>query len=162
MKAFKELIKALEVLKEVAQKFDGKVINKRFCIAFSAAYPDGYITIDRRRAESREIEVHLVGIRNLCGAYADGEISLYVLDRDAYLKACNDERLDYSKLCECIDHYESRLQNRIAQYEDALENYDKYREEAASMVAQIRDYYNRMPEPLKPLTSYFETPFFVI
>lgn len=129
----------LNTIEEVAKKFDGKVINKRFVTALTSANDSAYFDFEPweyslmiqysikdnlRRFSYKPPYAELanssrtdVGTYRRVGTYIKGRPKLYI--------NMSDRRLNYNTLMETIGSMRDYLNGEIQKYKNALDNFDK-------------------------------------
>lgn len=151
----KKLIAMLDVLRDVAKKFDGKTVNKRLDTAFrNACDNQAYLTFDRT-SSTRRIKVTMQ-TAYINGVHVDNyENTLY----GDYWRVYDGDVLNYGILCEQIESDKKYLEQRALDYIDAAVNYRVYREKMLKMEQAYKELYSKMPQALRPQRSYIEHPF---
>lgn len=157
---FNYISQAIEVIKEVAVKFDGKVHNARFWRAINDAlgkkigtrvlsYDDGtksdpinivsfnqYPTRASAKFSLFDRGFALPSRRDTA-IYIDADISytVYLFLEDIV----TDNRISAEKVRTALDEFNNEKQRTLAKYQDALKNWDLYEKEVHEVNAYIRE-----------------------
>jgi hypothetical protein len=175
VKVYNDAIKAFEVAKTLADKFNGKVINKRFITAINKAceeafgkqmvnfslYNSGYSYSHKQNVT--ELEIYLY---DRCKCYDGGciyidndRLRVYELDSngDCYINA--DGRLDKEVFLKAIDKQIANCKDAMGKYQYCIDNFeailDKVREENKRLEALQKE----IPYPMHMGTARIELPF---
>lgn len=170
VKVFNDAIKSLEVIKPLADKFDGKVINKRFTTAMNEVADKEIV----------RFSIHEKGY-NRTAKVNEKVVSLYLCDRgfkaengwgyideddfevrefsdtDFYINA--DGRLVKDFFIQAVDNMIEFFNGRIAEYQDCIDNFDKYLEEIRNVNKQIDELKKKLHYPMSIQTYKLELPF---
>lgn len=160
VKVYRVMIEMCEVLKDMASEWDGKAINKRFITAFEKRFPKerGRLNINRDGAHPRFSFYVEEGRCVKGGGYVSDYTSRIEYGNKPYIPH-ESLRLNVELLNIAIDTNIELFKMAIYNYEYCLEHYDEIKEQTRRLSAQVRAFYNRIPYPLKPSTSYIDSPF---
>lgn len=145
-KMYELFIEALNVIKEEAVKFDGKVLRVTFKNAvkerMTAKYPYFYCTLENGKlrfgfnGEERTFSMN--------GKFA-GYLECY--DSDAQIICNSDGRINAVDTCNNINERNiSYFNNRIPVIKDCIENFDTYVEKAREVEKVIAAYKKEVPQ----------------
>lgn len=163
VKVYRVMLEMLDVLKEMATEWDGKVINKRFITAFEKRFPESR---GRLRIASDYVHpmFHLyisegrgVQTNRGCCYVNDSELRMYYGEKP-YIDA-DSRRLNLELFMERLALNVEYINKQIADYEWCLEHYDEVREQTMQLDKQLREFHDRIPYPLKPSTYFIDNPF---
>lgn len=151
---------ALEIIKRESAKWDGKVLNKRYTDAMTAAVAD-VATYKRCGAQHQSVEVRFettyynertgrielvwhddrAGVVNNVAVYISwNEMTVCTEYGNTYNES---GRLNYQKLCNALDAQKARVKNNLAEYERAINMADevikKYERINAIIKAELAD-----------------------
>lgn len=151
---------ALEIIKRESAKWDGKVLNKRYTDAMTAAVA-GVATCKRFGAQHQSVEVRfettyygertgrieLVWNDRLAGVVINTAVYVSYNEMTVcteYGNTYNESgRLNYQKLCNALDAQKERIKNNLAQNEKAINMADevirKYERINALLKAELAD-----------------------
>ena len=171
IKVFNDAIKSLEAIKIVADKFDGKVINKRFItnlneisdrnIIIFSLEEEGYnkiAGINEKVVSFYLTDRRFKDDRGSC-AYID-EDSFNILEaneKDFYIN--KDGRLVKEYFIQGIDKTIENFKARIAKYQDCIDHLDEYMAEVKQINAEIDELRNKIHFPMYILTGSIQLPF---
>ena len=164
IKVYNDGITALETIKSLADKFDGKVINKRFTNACNKIVDLKLVRISLEeegynyRAEMNEkrLLVHLAdrSARQINNAgveigwtyVEDPKIEVRPDDGvSLYINA--DSRLEKDLFIKAIDDTIKETQRRIGIFKDAVNNFDTYMEKVEEVNKQLETLRRDLPTP---------------
>lgn len=160
---YRVMLEMLDVLKEMATEWNGKVINKRFITAFEKRFPEsrGRLRIDTDYVHPK---FHLYisegrGVQTSrgCCYVSESELRIYY-GNEPYIHE-SDRRLNLERLNEILTQNVEYLNKQIADYEWCLEHYDEVKEQTKQLDKQLREFHDRIPRPLKPSTYFIDNPF---
>lgn len=172
VKVFNDAIKSLEAIKVIADKFDGKVINKRFItklneisdrnIIIFSLEEEGYDKI--AGINEKVVSLYLTDrcFKNDSGSwsYID-EDSFNILEankKDFYIN--KDGRLVKEYFIQGIDKTIENFKARIAQYQDCIDHFDEYMAEVKKINAEIDELRNKVHFPMSIFTGSIQLPFY--
>lgn len=164
VKVFNDAIKSLEAIKVLADKFDGKVINKRFITKLNEI-SDGNIIIFSLIAGINEKVVSLY-LTDRCFKNDSGSWSYIDEDhfnireaneKDFYIN--KDGRLVKEYFIQGIDKTIEFFKTKIAQYQDCIDHFDEYMAEIKKINAEIDELRNKIHFPMSILTYSIQLPF---
>lgn len=160
VKVYRVMIEMLEVLKDMASEWDGKVINKRFITAFEKRFPKerGRLNINRDCVHPRFSVYVEEGRWVKGGGYVSDYTSRIEYGDKPYIPS-ESSRLNVELLNIAIDRDIELFKMAIYNYEYCLEHYDEIKEQTRQLNVQIRAFHDRIPYPLKPSTYYIDSPF---
>ena len=154
--AYKDLINSFSIVREVAKKFDGKILNARFEKALrehTDSQKSGVWFSIYKKSYSNEREMvfyvdkRYFTIESGC-VYIDsdlGKMISYNVERDFL----NEGRLSYEKLDLLLNQLEERFLKEIERWTDAKENYDSYKKMLSEALADFG-------EKMKTINSLFK------
>lgn len=164
IKVYNDGINALETLKSLADKFDGKVINKRFTNACNEIVDLKVVRISlnemgyNHQAEMNEkrIIVHLSD-RSARQTDNDGNYIGWTYVEDSKIEVClkdwtslyinADGRLEKDLFINAIDDTIKETHRRIGIFEDAVNNFDTYMEKVEEVNKQLDTLKRDLPTP---------------
>lgn len=171
VKVFNDAIKSLEAIKVIADKFDGKVINKRFItklneisdrnIIIFSLEEEGYDKI--AGINEKVVSLYLTDrcFKNDSGSWSHiDEDSFNILEankKDFYIN--KDGRLVKEYFIQGIDKTIEFFKTRIAQYQDCIDHFDEYMAEVKKINAEIDELHNKIHFPMSILTYSIQLPF---
>ena len=172
VKVFNDAVKSLEAIKVIADKFDGKVINKRFItklneisdrnIIIFSLEEEGYDKI--AGINEKVVSLYLTDrcFKNDSGSwsYID-EYSFSILEvnnKDFYIN--KDGRLVKEYFIQGIDKTIEFFKTKIAQYQDCIDHFDEYMAEVKKINAEIDELRNKIHFPMSILTYSIQLPFY--
>lgn len=169
--AYTDGINALEQLKSLADKFDGKVINKRFITATKEVVDKNLVTFVlenngynyARKQNELRISLYLHN-RSICYeggcVYIDAsQITIYQnsIDSDFYINA--DGRLNKELFIQAIDKTITTIRNYIVEYQRAIDFCDIYVEKVKRLNEELSALKKELPFPLYIPTTQISLPF---
>lgn len=156
---------ALEIIKRESAKWDGKVLNKRYTDAMTAAVADmatyKYCGVQRQSVEvrfettyygERTGRIELVWHDRLAGVIVN--MAVYVSYNEMtvcteYGNTYNENgRLNYKKLCNALDAQKERVKNNLAEYEKAINMADEVIQRYERINAILKDALADVPKCL--------------
>lgn len=170
VKVFNDAIKSLEIIKPLADKFNGKVINKRFTTAMNEVADTEIVRFSiHEKGYNRTAKVNeKVVAMYLCDRGFKAENGWEYIDEDNfevrefsdtdfYINA--DGRLVKDFFIHAVDNMIEYFKRRIAEYQDCIDNFDKYLEEIANVNKQINELKKKLHYPMSIQTYKLELPF---
>lgn len=161
---YRVMLEMLDVLEAMIPEWDGKVVNKRFVTAFEKRFDAnrGRLSISTDASIHPQFKFFVIEGRCVqtpkgCFYVEDYYRQLYY-GTNPYINADN-RRLKGTELAEVIKQQREYLEKEIANYEWCLEHYDEVRQQTRELDKQVREFYDRIPYPLRPQTYYIENPF---
>ena len=172
VKVFNDAIKSLEAIKVIADKFDGKVINKRFITKLNEI-SDRNIIIFSLEEKGYDyiagINEKVVSLYLTDRRFINDSGSWSYIDEDSFsiLKANNkdfyinkDGRLVKEYFIQGIDKTIEFFKTKIAQYQDCIDHFDEYMAEVKKINAEIDELRNKIHFPMSILTYSIKLPFY--
>ena len=172
VKVFNDAIKSLEAIKIIADKFDGKVINKRFITKLNEI-SDGNIIIFSLEEKGYDkiagINEKVVSLYLTDRCFKNDSGSWSYIDEDSFsiLEANNkdfyinkDGRLVKEYFIQGIDKTIEFFKTKIAQYQDCIDHFDEYMAEVKKINAEIDELRNKIHFPMSILTYSIQLPFY--
>lgn len=160
---------ALEIIKRESAKWDGKVLNKRYTDAMTAAVTDvatyKCCGVQRQSVEvrfettyynERTGRIEIVWNDRLAGVVSNTAVyvSYYVSYNEMtvcteYGNTYNESgRLNYQKLCNALDAQKERVKNNLAEYEKAINMADEVIQRYERINAILKDAFADVPQCL--------------
>lgn len=171
IEVFGKSIKALELAKTFADRFDGKVINKRFTNALNEASnqvfgnnevvfglkADGYNYT--RKQNIVELVFSITDTRYNAGYIDYNKFIIFEIDKssDSYINA--DGRLNKDIFIEAIDKQISNAKESIRNYQKCIDNFDNYLDRVKQLNKEIDDLKKDIPYPMSICTYKIDLPF---
>ena len=175
IKAYNDAIKAFEVAKTLADKFDGKVINKRFITALNDAakeafgkqevnfslYASGYNHI--RKQNIVQLQLFLYDrckvFEGGCVYIGNDRIIVYETnnDGDCYINA--EGRLNKAAFLEAMDNVIESCKKEITTYQYCIDNFDLILDKVRAENKRLKELQEEIPFPMHSSTSRIELPF---
>lgn len=160
----------MHLLRDNADKWDGKVINKRYFDAMGNA-SGTHDTAPDWRGETRQVpnisfgfcesyyssavnRIHFT-IHTIPGAYEEKTMRVYGDNNDPYINA-GSKRLDAEKFKTALDETERDILNGIATREKSIAEYDMYKAFFDELNRTIDKTLTNMPQPLRAGAYYHD------
>lgn len=150
IEAFKLLVNIIENNKQIIQKFDGKILNKRLVTAIKEKQGQHTsVTLNWPDYNKGRIEISLYGDER--SVYINGSFIGYI---DTYSWTfdviCNNEqRIIANKTINNINMNVEYIQQQITELIDCVENFDIYMQKAKEMENMIAKYEEEVPYRLR-------------
>lgn len=172
VKVFNDAIKSLEAIKVVADKFDGKVINKRFITKLNEISDGNIINFSLEekgydytaKMNEKVVSLYLTdrSFKNDSGSwtYID-ENSFDILEvnnKDFYIN--KDGRLVKEYFIQGIDKTIEIFKSKIAKYQDCIDHFDEYMAEVKKINAEIAELRKKLHFPMSISTYSIQLPFY--
>lgn len=173
VKVLNDGIKSLETIKPLADKFDGKVINKRFVKALNEVSDHNIVIFslvdkgyDRRVGYNEKLINFYLTDRSFkiesqsCWGYIDeDDFTILEIDNDNfYVNA--DGRLVKDIFIKAIDKTIDRLNRKIEAFQDCIDHFDEYLNEVNKVNKALADLHAKLHYPMSVLTNDVELPFY--
>lgn len=171
IKAFDGGIKSLEGIKTLADKFDGKVINKRFVnamneitdekVAIFSLVEKGYDY--RTKINEKIISIYLTDrsfptSKCTCGYIDEDRFDVREInEKDFYING--DGRLVKEFFIKALDDMIAILTQRRDAYQDCINNFDEYLDEVRKINNEIEELRKKVHYPMSIQTIKLELPF---
>lgn len=152
-----DIVEVLNIVKGVAQKMNGKVLNKRFITEIEtqlASHPFAKARLsmdDQYNLGYRDINIYLEHRSiSINGSWVYFDSQIYCRNIHNVEKSfCNEEgRLDCAKVEACCDDYINQCKKYMTKWQDAIDNYDTY-------TAQLKNAVIALGKALNGLNDYF-------
>lgn len=171
VKVYNDAIKALETIKPLADKFDGKVINKRFKDALNDICKDIDVafSIDEKGYNRyAKVNEKIIVMRLTDRSFPTSEVSCGYIDEDRFeiwqvdnekFYINGDGRLAKDIFIQAVDRMIDVVNERIAQYQDCIDNFDAYMDEVRKVNETIKALGDKLHYPMTLQTLRLELPF---
>lgn len=168
IKVYRDAIDAMKRIRGLADKFDGKVINKRFVTAMNEMVDNKLVTFSlvaygfRNTSIGKRIKIMMhdrcrdMPNRCLYVDVSEHEIFDNELDKP-YINA--DGRLVKDAFLDSIDSNIENLSNVVSEYQRAIDHFDEYIEKVEKINEEITALRNEIPSPMWIGTFRLELPF---
>ncbi len=172
VKVFNDAIKSLEAIKVIADKFDGKVINKRFITKLNEISDCNIIIFsleEKGYDHIAEINEKVVSLYLTDRCFKNDSDSWSYIDEDSFnIREANekdfyinkDGRLVKEYFIQGIDKTIEFFKTKIAQYQDCIDHFDEYMAEVKKINAEIDELRNKIHFPMSILTYSIQLPFY--
>lgn len=175
VKAYNDAVKALEVAKTLADKFDGKVINKRFVTALNEASnkffgksnvvfslcQEGYNYSHKQNIV--QIELYLT---DRCKCYEGGciyigndRVRVYEVSTDSDCYINSDGRLNKEIFIKALDKQINNCKEAISKYQLCIDHFDEYLDKVKDFNKKLDELRKEIPYPMGISTFKLELPF---
>lgn len=170
IKVYRDAISAMESIRELADKFDGKVINKRFvtamneitdkkCVSFSIV-EKGFSFSCNHNEKRVKIMMH-DRCRSMPNYNVYVDVSEHEIIEDDFTKPYinADGRLAKDSFLASIDSNIKHLPEIISEYQRAIDRFDDYMAMVEKINEEITALRNEIPSPMCIGTFRLELPF---
>lgn len=170
IKVYRDAISAMESIRELADKFDGKVINKRFvtamneitdkkCVSFSIV-EKGFSFSCNHNEKRVKIMMH-DRCRSMPNYNVYVDVSEHEIIEDDFAKPYinADGRLAKDSFLASIDSNIKHLSEIISEYQRAIDRFDDYMAMVEKINEEITALRNEIPSPMCIGTFRLELPF---
>lgn len=168
IKVYRDAIDAMKRIRGLADKFDGKVINKRFVTVMNEMIDNKLVTFSlvaygfRNTSIGKRIKIMMHDrcrdMPNRC-LYVDVS-EHYIFDNELdkpYINA--DGRLVKDAFLDSIDSNIENLSKVVSEYQRAIDHFDEYIEKVEKINEEITALRNEIPSPMCIGTFRLELPF---
>lgn len=176
VKAYNDAIKALEVAKTLADKFDGKVINKRFTKALNEA-SDNFFGKERQvifsispvhydwshKQNITQIELYL---SDRCKCYEGGcvyidydRVHVYELSNDSECYVNAEGRLNKEVFLKALDKQIENCKDAISKFQLCIDHFDEYLNKVKDFNKKLEELKKEIPYPMGISTFKIDLPF---
>lgn len=149
IECYKEALKVLDIIAKESEKFNGKVMNKRYSNTLNEIlkpmevcvnYTNGFITY-----------VRFIIMNETRQSPAGWYVPQYSFDIEICSAAfINDNRLNYEAFLECVDCERKRITKRIENTMDVLTNLDEYMTKYETAFRECGKILKQIPELIRP------------
>lgn len=176
VKAYNDAIKALEAAKTLADKFDGKVINKRFANALNEVSEQTFggkqmviFSIQQQgydysyKQNVVQIELYLT---DRCKCYDGGcvyigndRVHVYEVSHDSKCYVNADGRLDKEMYLKALDKQIDGCKKSVEEYQKCIDHFDEYINKVKEFNKKLDELKKEIPSPMGISTYKLELPF---
>lgn len=156
IKAYQTMLSLLPVVLDVAETFNGKVINKRFYDRLAERID---IKVARVGAsyylnDKMEISVTERWDRVSNSYIDDSSFNIYTPTTTTKKYIGDDKRLDFPLFKESVEYTATLINERINTLQDVIDGFDGYMEKISNLEAIVDKVLSEIPYPIRPRVHF--------